>query len=331
MYKVYSDGACKGNPGPGGWGAVVVDSNGVRQEFYGGEMDTTNQRMELRAAYEAIKHTPVGADVEICTDSKYAINCMTQWVYGWVKKDWKSANGDVKHQDILKPMYDLIRTRNVEWTWVKGHSGHIENERCDALANMGVSSLGIAQAPKANSAVIGADALTLGDDTWHVYTDGGYRSSSSIGGWGVVVRAPDGTTKEYFGSDKNVSNNKMELMAAIMGLQAIPKGANAVLYSDSQYTLKGIAEWLPGWKERGWRTASGAEVKNQSLWVQMESLAGDRNMQWNWIRGHNEHLENERCDALANYAMDHHGAIANVTPNPEPSVSSIDCDGSFSL
>lgn len=142
IYHAYSDGACKGNPGPGGWGCVVDAPDGTRVERHGGELATTNNKMELMGAIVALKNTPVGATVKLVTDSQYVIKGITEWMSGWKRRNWQaSTGGEVKNQELWKVLDAEYMQRKVSFEWVRGHSGHPENERCDELANMGIGEL----------------------------------------------------------------------------------------------------------------------------------------------------------------------------------------------
>jgi len=135
---IYTDGACAGNPGPGGWGAVICDGDEVR-EINGGEAATTNNRMELIAAIRGLEATPKGAKVILVTDSQYVKNGLTQWMAGWKRKGWRTAaGGAVKNQDLWRELDAAAAARDVDWRWVKGHSGDAGNERADALARAGM-------------------------------------------------------------------------------------------------------------------------------------------------------------------------------------------------
>lgn len=138
--KVYlfTDGACKGNPGKGGWGALLRYGK-VEKELCGGELNTTNNRMELMAAIEGLKALTRPCNVILTTDSSYVKNGITQWLKGWKKNGWRTANKQpVKNQDLWQQLDDQVARHSVEWHWVKGHSGHVDNERADELANRGV-------------------------------------------------------------------------------------------------------------------------------------------------------------------------------------------------
>lgn len=139
MWVINCDGACSGNPGPGGWGVWAVDKErGIDREFFGHSPETTNNQMELSAAIIAVKLVVGTEKAIIQTDSNYVIKGITEWLSGWKKKGWKTASGDpVKNLELWKELDDLCRQKKIEWTWVKGHAGHVGNERADRLANKG--------------------------------------------------------------------------------------------------------------------------------------------------------------------------------------------------
>jgi len=138
---IYTDGACKGNPGPGGWGALIV-YNSSEKEFYGGEQHTTNNRMEMMAAIKALSQLTRPCDVVLTTDSQYLRQGITQWIANWKKRGWKTAaKQPVKNKDLWQQLDELVQEHTITWNWVKGHSGHRENERADELANKGIETL----------------------------------------------------------------------------------------------------------------------------------------------------------------------------------------------
>jgi len=139
--NIYTDGACRGNPGNGGWG-VLIEYQDVSKEYFGGEENTTNNKMELKAAIEGLSILKERCDVNITTDSKYVMDGITSWIKNWKNNNWKNASKkDVKNKDLWIELDELISQHNVKWTWVKGHSGHQKNEIADALANKGIDSL----------------------------------------------------------------------------------------------------------------------------------------------------------------------------------------------
>jgi ribonuclease HI len=138
IVEVYSDGACRGNPGPGGWG-VLLRSGGLEKELWGGEADTTNNRMELTAVIRALEALKRPSRVRVYTDSQYVQKGISEWVHSWKRRGWRTADKKpVKNIDLWKRLDELAAVHAVEWHWVKGHAGHTENERADRLANKGI-------------------------------------------------------------------------------------------------------------------------------------------------------------------------------------------------
>ena len=138
IVRIYTDGACSGNPGPGGWGALML-WNGHEKEMNGGEDDTTNNRMEMMAVIKALEAVKGNPKIEIYTDSKYVMRGMTVWLEGWKAKGWKTASKKpVKNVDLWQEMDALVSQHDISFHWVKGHSGHPENERADSLAVAGI-------------------------------------------------------------------------------------------------------------------------------------------------------------------------------------------------
>ncbi len=136
--EIWTDGACSGNPGPGGWGALLRFGD-KEKELYGGEAETTNNRMELTAAIEALNALKEACEVELTTDSQYVKGGMTGWIFGWKKNGWKTANKKpVKNAELWQALDEAVSRHKVNWHWVKGHAGHPENEKADELARLGM-------------------------------------------------------------------------------------------------------------------------------------------------------------------------------------------------
>ena len=141
--EIFTDGACRGNPGPGGWG-VILKSGSHEKELFGGEQSTTNNRMELRAAIEGLAALKWPSRVTVTTDSQYVRQGITQWIEGWKRNRWRtSAKKPVKNQDLWQLLDELTSRHEVTWEWVKGHSGHPDNELADMLANRGIDELSL--------------------------------------------------------------------------------------------------------------------------------------------------------------------------------------------
>lgn len=141
IVEVYTDGACRGNPGPGGWG-VLLRYGDTEKELYGGESETTNNRMELMAAIQALENLKRDCKVSLTTDSQYVRKGITEWMANWKKRGWKTASKQpVKNKDLWQRLDKAATQHQVEWHWVRGHTGHPENERADELANKGIDEL----------------------------------------------------------------------------------------------------------------------------------------------------------------------------------------------
>ncbi len=139
--EIFTDGACKGNPGPGGWGAVLRYA-GKEKHLYGGEQHTTNNRMELLAAIMALTELKRHCEVILTTDSEYLRKGITEWIIQWKKRGWKTADKKpIKNQDLWQRLDELSQNHQIRWHWVKGHNGHVENELADVLANKGIDEI----------------------------------------------------------------------------------------------------------------------------------------------------------------------------------------------
>lgn len=141
IVEIFTDGACRGNPGPGGWGAVLYYGSHTK-EIYGGEIKTTNNRMELMAAIQSLAVLKRPSQVSLTTDSEYVRRGITEWIHQWKKQGWKGSKKEpVKNQDLWQRLDDEAQRHQIEWHWIKGHNGHPENERADRLANQGIDEL----------------------------------------------------------------------------------------------------------------------------------------------------------------------------------------------
>ena len=139
--------------------------------------------------------------------------------------------------------------------------------------------------------------------TVNIYTDGACRGNPGIGGWGVYIEYGE-TTKELYGGDKLTTNNKMELTAAIKGLEVLNTKCQVNLITDSKYVMDGINGWINGWKKNNWKNSQKKDVKNKDLWIQLDKLNSYHDVKWSWVKGHSGHFQNEKADQLANKGID---------------------------
>jgi len=136
-----------------------------------------------------------------------------------------------------------------------------------------------------------------------IFTDGACRGNPGVGGWGVLLRL-NGVEKTLYGSEEYTTNNRMELTAALRGLEALTRACSVDLYTDSQYVRLGMTSWIVQWKKNNWRNAAKQVVKNNDLWQRLDEVSARHTVQWHWVKGHSGHPENEQADALANHAID---------------------------
>ena len=139
-------------------------------------------------------------------------------------------------------------------------------------------------------------------DIVEIFTDGACQGNPGPGGWGAVLRFGD-KERQLSGGEPGTTNNRMELLAAIRALEALKRRCRVVVTTDSQYLMKGVTEWMPVWKQNGWRTSSKKPVRNQDLWVELDGLLAEHDVRWKWVRGHTGHPENEQADYLARQAI----------------------------
>lgn len=151
------------------------------------------------------------------------------------------------------------------------------------------------------------------NDEVEIFSDGACRGNPGPGGWGVLLRH-NGREKTLHGGEATTTNNRMEMLAAIIGLESLTRPCKVTITTDSQYVLKGATEWLANWKRRGWKTADKKPVKNEDLWRRLDAAMAPHSITWRWVRGHDGHIENERVDALANLGVDEVLAVARRRP-----------------
>ncbi len=282
VIRVYTDGGCKGNPGPGGWGVVIALPDGSPpRELYGGEPDTTNNRMELLAAITGLERVPEGRLVQMNTDSKYVKEGIEYWINNWRHNGWKTSDGKpVKNSDLWQRLDAAVaRHERVGWQWVKGHAGVEYNELADSLATQGIQEQleALGKAADAEPISVEPQRPEMSSDRWRVFAGGAVTGSTGPGGWGVVALPPGRQSpQEATGGANGTTYNRMELEAAIQAVGTAPEGQEVELLTTSDYVLDGIANWIRAWKRNGWRAANGQPVKNDDLWKRLDAVCSVR-------------------------------------------------------
>lgn len=264
---IYTDGACSPNPGPGGWGAVLLQAGAPPWELSGASAASTNNRMELRAALEALCALDSPHRVDLHTDSKYLRDGITEWLPGWKKRHWLTAGRQpVKNRDLWEALDEAIGRHEIRWHWVKGHSGSRWNERADELAVRARGhSAGLAPGAGAGPSL---DAAAI-----HIHTAVTWSNKSGNGSW-VAILSFDRHTRVLGGAVRDTTANRLHVLAAVEGLAALKLALPVHVHTTSGYLRDGAAKWLAGWKRRQWRTKEGAAVSNQDLWQRLDSLQG---------------------------------------------------------
>ncbi len=272
-FVIYTDGGASPNPGPGGWGAVILDASGQAEEIAGGEADTTNNRMELLAAISALAHLPRPSAVTLCTDSRYLRQGITSWVAGWRARGWKRRDGKpVRNVDLWRRLADMNRRHRVDWRWVKGHAGNEWNERADELATAEIEAQsGGAEAPPAGEEDLPADVT-------RVFLR--VRSVGARGAWVAVLETPDGEEVARAGRSSNTTPNRLELEALLEALAVAPVREPVAVFTANGYVSQGASVWRHAWKRDGWRTRSGGAVKNAELWRRLDAELEKREVLW---------------------------------------------------
>ncbi len=259
---IYTDGACSPNPGPGGWGAVVLRGTTVISELSGAETVSTNNRMELCAAVEALRAQASGAEIVLYTDSIYLKNGITDWIHKWQKNDWRTADKKpVKNSDLWKELLTQIKRHQVDWRWVKGHGSDPYNVRADELAVAARKKLAPEIQPVKTGSAAGQINLFTGVTCSH---------KTGIGGWSVILTWRS-HLKILGGRVTGMSANQLYLHALTQGLKSLKKDLPVHVYTHSGYLYDGCTAWLEGWKKRNWRTRDGQAVSNRDMW---QALAG---------------------------------------------------------
>ena len=260
---IYTDGGSDPNPGIGGWAAILCYDD-RQQVLTGAELQTTNNRMELQAAIEALKALKEPSRVELYTDSEYISRGITEWIEGWAKKEWKRGKKPIPNADLWKELWALSKQHEIDWRWIKGHAGDPLNERVDQLARQ--ARLEVAPDTRVN------------DDIPLLYVRVSVKGNPGPGGWGVVLERGDETT-QLSGWEDSTTNNRLELIAIMEGLRLV-EGKKVQVVTISDYVYQGAANWISGWRKRNWLKKDGSSVANSDLWRRLDRLMRQYEIHW---------------------------------------------------
>ncbi|MCB9421386.1 MAG: ribonuclease HI [Ardenticatenaceae bacterium] len=265
VVEIYTDGGADPNPGIGGWAALLL-SGGHEKVLTGHQADTTNNRMELTAAIEALRALKRPCQVQFYTDSEYLRRGITEWIEKWAEKEWQHKPGQpVANADLWRALWPLVKRHDINWHWVKGHAGNQYNERVDALARQARLEI----TPDAQ----------ISDDVPRLYVRASCKGNPGPGGWGAVLEQGS-ETEQVSGSAFDTTNNRMELTAVIEGLLLLPSGSSVQIFTTSDYLYQGITNWIPGWRRRAWQKKDGNPVANADLWQALDQLGQQYAIRW---------------------------------------------------
>ena len=285
---IYTDGGCRPNPGPGGWGAVLLVAGADPRELSGGKREATNNRMEMVAAIEALGALELPHKVEIFTDSSYLQRGISEWLPKWRTGGWKTADKKaVKNRDLWEALSAALEVHEVTWHWTKGHAGDRWNERADELASAAI--------PRAPLPIDDPSAV-------HAFVAAAYSGKKKAGGWGVVLRFR-GNEREVKGREEGASANRMHLRSAVAALEALKRPAKVHLYTVSDYLKDGATSWVEGWRSRGWKTREGKPVSHRDLWQRVHELASRHAVSWHVVENTELPQDMEYAKQLAREAL----------------------------
>lgn len=268
---IYTDGGADPNPGPGGWAALLIADGGTAKPLSGAVPETTNNRMELTAALEALRALKGPCRVTLYTDSVYLQRGISEWLPTWIARGWtRKGDRPIENLDLWQALQTEAQRHDIDWHWVKGHAGNAHNERVDRMAT------------GARVALTGApDPGELSHAAYTVVLRVSVPQTGGTVGYAFRVVPPeDAPAVLQSGAAPATTSNRLILVAASDALRQIPEGAPVRLFCPDDYLHKGMTQWVAGWERRGWQTREGAPVKNQAEWRVLTAEAAIRSVTW---------------------------------------------------
>lgn len=265
--KIYTDGGCDPNPGPGGWAVILVDwKTGKEKEISGSESQTTNNRMELTAAIEALRTLKNRCRIDFHTDSQYVKKGITEWIEGWIARNWQRKKSPIENVDLWQELHRLCQQHEITWHWVKGHAGHDYNERADRLASAAIPRVVQQIDPSAIQIY-----LRLSDED--------VRRSSPRGWAACIVR--EGNEEVLSGGHPDISPNHFGLFAVLEVLRQIQDERPIQFFLTNKFVYDGIVSWVAGWRDGGWVKPE----KFKEEWKTLDKFDRQRKITWVYMRG----------------------------------------------
>lgn len=296
---IYTDGGCRPNPGPGGWGAVLLYPGEPPRELSGTVDQATNNRMELQAAIEALRVLDGRYEVDLHTDSQYLRKGITTWIEGWKRRGWRTAGGSpVQNADLWRELEAEIERHVVHWHWTRGHSGDPWNERADALAS---------------AAMPREETLTHDPGTALVVLSVAFSGKKNRGSWAALLRFGD-HEKDLAGVIEGGTANQMHIAGAVHALEAFHRPAVIHVYTTSDYLKDGASSWIASWRTRGWTTRDGKPVSHRDLWQRLANQVDRHRVIWHVLSSGEEVEEMVAVKRAAKAALGASGSIAHDEP-----------------
>lgn len=255
--RIYTDGSCSPNPGPGSWAAIILDDREQRETLTGIEEATTNNRMELTAALKALQSLSANHRVRLFTDSRYLKDGITDWLPTWQQRDWSTITGDaVRNRDLWRALLLEVGRHQVEWNWVKGHADDPLNNEVDELAR----------------SVRPVPVLPLDDpNSVHIFLAITWRQKTASGAWAGIMKFRD--HHRVIGGTRQVgTGNGLHIVSAAEALKLMKRKLPIHIYTTSGYLKDGAGNWLRQWQRRDWQTREGQEVSNKEEWQTLAEL-----------------------------------------------------------
>ncbi|MEW6579525.1 MAG: ribonuclease HI [Chloroflexota bacterium] len=270
---IHTDGGCAPNPGPGGWGALLIAANGVKCDLSGAELQTTNNRMELTAALEVLRKLKQPCQVTLHTDSEYLKRGITEWLPDWAARGWqRKRNRPIENEDLWRALHAETQRHAITWQWVRGHAGDPHNEHVHRLATAARERLVARQGSPPGGAP---------QPAWEIALRVSLPRGARIGGWAARVRDLSGEKQIVLtGRSPVASANQLWLIAARAVLKSLPAGTAVRLHAPDSYLIQGVTRWVAGWQARGWETKDGSAVKHRADWEALAAAADRLSVQW---------------------------------------------------
>ena len=275
--RIFTDGSCLVTSGAGGW-AIVIKGNGEDRELSGAVSNTTNNRMELQAALEALRTLEDGAKAVVHTDSNYVKQGVTLWMRDWKHRGWKRKSGSLKNLDLWQQIDKEAARLDVTWRWVRAHAGHPDNERADQLAQQAAKSVRSSKGTELESTETPQSSCSEEQVVVHGVVFGLRANSSSA--WFLQSRDSEGSVRELGGASTDRTAYSLGLDLAIRSLEMAPSTARVELCLNCPHVAEGVNGWSHTWRRNGWRTSDGRAVAHREKWQALLAAVEGRQVDW---------------------------------------------------